>query len=69
MSDFFVREADLRDVYCPHGLRYWFRRHNLCFSEFLSNGILASRLVETGDQLAIDAVEMLRQRKGSTDGR
>lgn len=69
MIDFTVTEVDLRPIYCPHGLRYWFRRHNLCFSDFLLNGIPASRLLETGDQLAMDAVELLRQRKGLTDGR
>ena len=51
-----IRVSDLIPPHCPWGLRHWWRQHNLDFKDFLANGIDAARLLETGDELARQAV-------------
>ena len=51
-----VTLQDVRSArYCLAGVRPWFRRHGLSWSEFLTHGIEAKRLRATGDAL-IDPV-------------
>lgn len=44
--------------YCSRGARVFFERHGLDWTEFLLNGIDASKLVATGDAMAIKVVEL-----------
>ena len=46
-----------RAGYCPSGARRWAEMHGIDFRDFLKNGIAASRLLETGEPMAIRAVE------------
>lgn len=63
-DDFVVRMPDVRAAFnCSRGAREFAHRHNLSWDRFLEEGILASELVATGDQLAIDMVEALRGRQ------
>ncbi|WP_299311299.1 hypothetical protein [uncultured Halomonas sp.] len=52
---------DVRAVHCVHGIRAWFRAHDLDFRAFVRHGIDADVLVATGDQLALDIVERKRR--------
>lgn len=56
-----VRMADLRRLgYCSSGVRSFFNRHGLDYSDFLANGISGRTLAETGDGMAIMAIEEAR---------
>ena len=49
--------SDLTPLYCPWGIRAWFRQHDLDFPDFLRNGVPAATLLATGDTQAKEAVE------------
>lgn len=64
-EDFIITMEDLRkNAMCASGVRRWFIDHGLDFKDFLVNGMLASKFVDTGDALGIRAVEMVRARRG-----
>lgn len=59
-----VTMAHMRKVgYCARGVRVFFIRHNLDYSLFLREGILAATLEATGDAMAIRVAELARGRK------
>jgi hypothetical protein len=64
-DDFLITPGDLRPIYCPAGWRWWFPLHGLDLRSFIDNGIMASELAATGDELALRAVAMIRERKSS----
>lgn len=43
--------------YCSSGVRTFFQRHGLDYPGFLRDGIPAERLAETGDGMALSAIE------------
>lgn len=51
-----IREARM----CSGGARGFFKRHNLDWNKFLSEGIPASELEATGDAMALQVVEIAR---------
>lgn len=53
-----VRSAQL----CSVGAREWFKMKGLDWSAFLKEGIEEDLLLETGDGLALKAVEAARER-------
>lgn len=66
MSDlsFRVYMKDIRAArMCSGGTRDFFRRHSLDWSDFLKNGIEASKLYNTGDAMARQVVEVARGRQ------
>jgi len=54
-----IRAANM----CSNGPRQFFKRHGLDWSDFLSNGIPASKLLATGDAMARQVVEVARGRQ------
>lgn len=61
-----VRMGDLRSLrYCARGVREFFARHELDYSDFLQNGIPAEKLLAASgnDAMAVAAVEVARGRK------
>lgn len=52
-----ITVGDLRPLHCVWGLRHWWSLHNLDFADFLKNGVRASVLLATGDDLARNAVQ------------
>lgn len=56
LDELIITSGDLIPPHCPWGLRHWWRLHDLDFSDFLKNGIPASKLLATGDELARLAV-------------
>lgn len=57
-----VRMKHLRAAgMCNREPRIWFKRQGLSWSDFITNGIPASILIETGDGLAAKVVEIARQ--------
>lgn len=64
MSEIIVIQKDMRALqYCSRGVRDFFKRHDLDYSDFLKNGIPAEKLLETGDAMAQAVVEVARGRK------
>jgi len=60
-EDFLVTMRDVRAARgCSRGARMFAERHGLDWKEFLKDGILASRLVATGDAMAINIVEVAK---------
>lgn len=51
-----IRQAKL----CSPGTRAWFNKYGFNWSAFLSDGIEAERLLETGDPFAKRVVEIAR---------
>lgn len=51
---------------CGQGSRPWWVQHGLDWSDFLTNGIAAEKLLATGDPLAKRVVEVARREQ---DGR
>jgi hypothetical protein len=61
MEDFIVTSRDMQSRgFCLSGSRRWFHDYGLDFNDFLKNGILASRLLATGDGMAETLVSLLR---------
>lgn len=53
-----VKMEHLRRLgYCSAGVRAFFQRHGLDYPAFLRDGISAERLAETGDGMAMTAIE------------
>lgn len=44
--------------YCARGSREFFQKHNLDWSDFLRNGIEREKFIETGDSMALKAVQV-----------
>ena len=56
-NDFIVTIRDARKArMCTDGGRTFFNRHGLDWVDFLRNGILASKLMATGDAMALKVV-------------
>lgn len=51
------------------GAQNFFKRHNLDFRDFIKNGINAELLIETGDALALEVVDVARRLEGEKNGR
>lgn len=49
---------------CSGGPRIFFAQHGLDWSDFLRNGIPASKLLATGDAMAAQVVEVARGQRG-----
>lgn len=49
--------------YCVAGARVFAKRHNLDFDKFVREGLPASQLLATKDQLMIDLVEFARSKE------
>lgn len=63
-EDVLVFQKDMRSLkYCSRGVRDFFKRHELDYSDFLKNGIPASTLEATGDAMAKAVAEVARGRK------
>jgi hypothetical protein len=46
---------------CNREPRLWFKRHGLSWTEFVTTGIPASRILATSDSLAYPVVEIARK--------
>lgn len=44
--------------YCARGSREFFQKHNLDWSDFLRNGIEREKFIDTGDSMALKAVQV-----------
>ena len=47
--------------YCSRGARFWFKFHNLDWSNFVANGLSEDVLIKTGDAMALAAVNEARK--------
>lgn len=54
-----IRVQNLR--YCSRGSRLWFKLHNLDWADFVANGIPEEILINTGDAMALAAVDEARK--------
>lgn len=50
-------------TYCSRGVRLFFQKYNLNFSDFLRNGIDEELLIATNDSMALKVVEVARGRR------
>lgn len=57
MSD--VRAAKM----CSRGTRIWFVKQGFDYADFLKNGIDAEKFIATGDPMALQIVEVARERR------
>lgn len=63
-----VIHADLRALgYCNRGARAWFKRQDLDWPAFLKQGIEAERLLQCGDAMAEEAVNIAKQRMNTEE--
>ncbi|RPU00727.1 hypothetical protein [Pseudomonas aeruginosa] len=68
MTDLIITTAHLRSVpgltsrpgYCVSGARAWFNAHGLDWHRFIAEGVPASVLEATGDELALRLVSHAR---------
>lgn len=59
-----VTVQDIRAArYCLAGVRPWFRRHGLCWQDFLTHGIDAASLRATGDALVDPVIRAAEERE------
>lgn len=59
-----VTVQDIRSArYCLAGVRPWFRRHGLCWQDFLARGIDAATLRTTGDALVDPVIRAAEERE------
>lgn len=49
--------------YCAKGAREFFNAHHLSWHDFLTNGIEAETLLATGDTLAIDLINNIKNKE------
>lgn len=62
MTDVIVRMEHMRKAqFCSSGVRAFFKRHDLDWSDFLKNGIPAEKLAATGDAMALQVIEVARE--------
>lgn len=47
--------------YCSRGARLWFKLHNLDWGDFVANGLSEEILINTGDAMALAAVDEARR--------
>jgi len=63
MDSITVTMADVRAArLCSGGARKFFERYGLSYTDFLKKGISARLLCDTGDALALHAVEAAKRR-------
>lgn len=63
-DELIVTVRDMRAArMCAGGAREFFARHELDWAGFLRDGISAARLIETGDAMAQQVVEVARGRQ------
>ncbi len=56
-----VRMKHIRQsLLCSHGAREFFNRHGFDWNDFLTNGIDAQKVIDTGDEQAMIVVEVAR---------
>jgi hypothetical protein len=59
-----VTHRDLQTArYCNNGTRVFFQRHGLDWSEFVKHGLPEEVFLNTGDHMAIQLVEVTRERQ------
>ncbi len=70
MADLIITVEDLRrlrnakgDAFCIPGIRKWTEAHGVDFAKFIREGIPAEELIATGDQLAMDIVELAKKER------
>lgn len=64
MTDPIVTIDDIRKTgHCVAGIKTWFGLHGLDFRDFLDHGIPASKLIDTGDELAFEVMRKIEERK------
>jgi hypothetical protein len=64
-DDIYIKWPDIRRVYqCRPGVKKFLTRHNLSYQEFLTRGISAKTLLDTGDAMAADVVEAAKRGVG-----
>lgn len=64
LSSVIVTISDVRAAgFCVRGARRWFERHDMSFTEFLSNGCPADKFIEKGDDLAQQVVNHKLERE------
>lgn len=49
-----------RALMCSSGARAFFKRHDLDWDAFLKDGVEAQTLADTGDEMALQVVEVAR---------
>lgn len=63
-EDFTITLKDVRAAnLCSAGARQWFKHHNLDWMGFLKNGIPASEMLATNDELGRKLVDTTRKLK------
>lgn len=63
-EDFVITMKDVRAAHhCSAGARAWFKLHGLDWSDFLRNGIAASKMLATNDALGVRLVEFVKNRR------
>lgn len=64
MCECIITIRDARKLkYCSRGIREFYDRHNLDYSDFIKNGISCNDLLKTGDSMAIKLVELVHGRR------
>lgn len=61
----YLRENPAGTAYCVTGLKAWARSHNLCLKQMVREGIPASVLLETGDEMAAELVARVIKERGN----
>ena len=65
MEDFLVTVKDARSVlYCKEGTKEFFKRYKLDWDKFVKVGVSAQLLLDTGDAMAKEVVEVAHGRRG-----
>jgi hypothetical protein len=63
-EDFKITMRDVRAAnMCSGGARMFFKQHGLNWSQFVKEGLSASKFAETGDALGLKLVEITKQKK------
>ena len=69
MNDFIITVTDCRRTgKCVSGMRHFARAHHLSLVDFIRNGISAQRLLDTGDHVAIDIVNKVKESRDGHGG-
>lgn len=62
-----VTHQDIRVLgYCNRGARAFFAAHGLNWSSFMEQGVDGAVLLETGDEMAVAAVQEAARREGES---
>ena len=68
MTQLLVKMSHARRLrYCARGARAFCRRYDLDFHKFVREGLPAEQFIETGDALAMRAVELAKEEQEGTD--